>query len=97
MTALDHRTHAIAAETRTVAAVARVAGALRSFLRAVANRRQVNRLGNLSDHELADIGLTRSDLHVVVDLPFGRDPTVHLGPLAEIRRREIEAAARQSC
>ncbi|MBX3584740.1 MAG: DUF1127 domain-containing protein [Rhizobiaceae bacterium] len=77
--------------------VARIVYAVRNFLRAWKNRRDFYRLGEMSDAELADIGLTRSDLHVVVDLPFGRDPTVHLGPLAEIRRREIEAAARQSC
>lgn len=77
--------------------VARVVYAVRNFLRAWKNRRDFYRLGEMSDAELADIGLTRSDLHVVVDLAFGRDPTVHLGPLAETRRREIEAAARQSC
>jgi hypothetical protein len=49
----------------------------------------------MSDAELADIGLTRSDLNVAIDLPFGRDPTAHLGSVAEARLREIEAMARQ--
>ena len=49
----------------------------------------------MSDAELADIGLTRSDLNVVVDLPFGSDPTVHLGALADARQRDIETMARQ--
>lgn len=69
--------------------------AVASFLRAWKNRREFYRLGEMSDTELADIGLTRSDLNVVVDLPFGKDPTVHLGSLAAARQREVEAMARQ--
>lgn len=65
------------------------------YLRAWKNRREFYRLGEMSDTELADIGLTRSDLSVVVDLPFGKDPTAHLGSLAAARQRDIEALARQ--
>ena len=75
--------------------VAGVVNAVTNFLRAWKNRREFYRLGEMSDTELADIGLTRSDLTVVVDLPFGSDPTAHLGTLAEARLREIEAMARQ--
>jgi uncharacterized protein YjiS (DUF1127 family) len=75
--------------------VARAANAVSNFLRAWKNRREVYHLGQMSDTELADIGLTRSDLTVVVDLPFGSDPTAHLGTLAEARLREVEAMARQ--
>lgn len=73
----------------------RVVNAVADILRAWKNRREVYRLGEMSDTELADIGLTRSDLSVVVDLPFGRDPTSRLGALAAARQREIEASARQ--
>ena len=91
------------ANARETAHVARPAGsvygrvvdAVMNFLRAWKNRREVYRLGEMSDTELADIGLTRSDLNVVVDLPFGRDPTARLGTLAAARQREIEASARQ--
>ncbi|MCX7306266.1 MAG: DUF1127 domain-containing protein [Hyphomicrobiales bacterium] len=79
----------------TARPVARVVNVVVKFLTAWKNRRDFYRLGEMSDVELADIGLTRSDLNVVVDLPFGRDPTTHLGAVAEARRREIETAARQ--
>ena len=49
----------------------------------------------MSDTELADIGLTRSDLNVVVDLPFGSDPTAHLGSVADARLRRVEDMARR--
>ena len=75
--------------------VARIANAVSNFLRAWKNRREFYHLGQMSDTELADIGLTRSDLSVAVDLPFGSDPTEHLGALADARLREVEVMARQ--
>jgi uncharacterized protein YjiS (DUF1127 family) len=75
--------------------LASIVNAAASFLRAWKNRREFYRLGEMSDTELADIGLTRSDLTVVVDLPFRQDPTEHLGTLAAARQREVEAMARQ--
>lgn len=74
--------------------LARAASAVASFLRAWKNRREFYRLGEMSDTELADIGLTRADLSVAVDLPFGEDPTAHVGHVAAARQREIEAMAR---
>nr|WP_292773884.1 DUF1127 domain-containing protein [Mesorhizobium sp.] len=74
--------------------VARVVNAFCALLTAWKNRRDFYRLGEMSDTELADIGLRRSDLSVVVDLPFVRDPTIYLGSVAEARRRESEASAR---
>jgi uncharacterized protein YjiS (DUF1127 family) len=71
----------------------RAVDAVLRFLTAWKNRREVYRLGEFSDTQLADIGLTRSDLHVVIDLPLGRDPTIHLGAIAA-RHREAEATAR---
>lgn len=61
------------------------------------NRREFYRLGEMSDTELADIGLTRTDLTVVVGLPFGSDPTAHLGAIASSRIRSIEDGARVIC
>lgn len=75
--------------------LARVVNAGAKFLRAWKNRREFYHLGQMSDTELADIGLTRSDLTVAIDLPYGSDPTAHLGALAEARLREVEAMARQ--
>jgi len=89
-------THAAEAMHRPARLVARVVKALHAIATSWKNRRDFYRLGEMSDTELADIGLRRSDLNVVVDLPFGRDPTIYLGSIAEARRREIEAAARQT-
>lgn len=63
--------------------------------RAWKNRRAFYRLGELSDVELADIGLTRTDLHVAIDVPFGSDPTVRLRSIAEDRFDMIEDLARK--
>lgn len=95
MTALDHHTTlAIDARTRAVAAVARVAGGFGAMLRAIVNRRQIDRLADLSDHELADIGLRRTDLIVASRLPFGVDPTARLSIFAH-ERTTIGNAARR--
>ena len=53
------------------------------------------RLSRMSNSELADIGLTRADLHVAVAIPFGRDPTVKLRAIASERADTIEDLARQ--
>jgi uncharacterized protein YjiS (DUF1127 family) len=89
MTTLAHRHETMHAETRPVFS-ARVVNAVSNFFRAWKNRRAIYHLGEMSDAELADIGLTRSDLNVVVDLPFGTDPTAHLGSVADARIRRIE-------
>ena len=75
------------------AAAMRVARAVAGLYRAWQNRRAFYRLGELSDVELADIGLTRSDLHVAVDAPFGSDPTVRLRAITEKRFDLIENPA----
>lgn len=77
-------------------AVTRVVTALRNAYKAFKNRREFYRLGEFSDAELADIGLTRADLHVAVGHPFGIDPTMSLNTVVR-RRLEDEAAARSVC
>jgi len=64
----------------------RALAALGHLLQAIRNRRDFARLGEMSDIELADIGLTRADLLLASDLPLGSDPTARLGAIA--RRRE---------
>ena len=54
-------------------------------LRALRNRREFYRLGQMSDLELADIGLRRGDLHAVSENPLTLDPTGRLGIIAERR------------
>ena len=80
---------------RPAAAGSGIVNAVANFLRAWKNRREFYRLGEMSDAELSDIGLTRSDLTVAVDLPFGSDPTAHLGSVSRARIRQMEDAARR--
>ena len=85
MTALDHRTPA----ARTDAVAARATDALRGLLRALANRRVVDRLDGLSDRGLADIGLMRADLSFARHVPLGTDPTARLAAVARERVRSL--------
>ena len=93
MTTLDHSslTTRIAKRPNVVA---RLVVALANVWTAFKNRREIYRLGELSDAELADIGLTRTDLHVVIGHPFGIDPTASLNVIV---RRRYEDADRSVC
>lgn len=71
--------------TTRPAVAARIAGKVVAFVRAWKNRRAFYRLGEMTDVELADIGLTRADLHVAIDVPFGSDPTVKLRAITRNR------------
>jgi uncharacterized protein YjiS (DUF1127 family) len=81
-----------AARPATATRVTRIAAEL---YRAWKNRRAFYRLGELSDAELADIGLTRTDLHVAVAAPFASDPTVRLRDIAGERIGTVEDCARR--
>lgn len=96
MTALDHATPAMHAATRPAVAM-RVLDVVSAFFRAWRNRREFYRLGDMSDTELRDIGLTRADLHVAVGLPFGIDPTARLGEIVKARTDSVEDLARRIC
>jgi uncharacterized protein YjiS (DUF1127 family) len=50
------------------------------------NRRAFYAMGDMSDHELSDIGLTRADLYAVDYGPLSTDPTARLGALAHANR-----------
>ena len=92
MTTLEHAALPMTASSRP-AIFARVFQRAFAFARALKNRREIYRLGAMTDIELADIGLTRSDLHVAVRSPLGIDPTARLGSIASARA----GAARQVC
>lgn len=86
MTALDTTTHARTVSPGAAAVTLRmVKTALGVFARALVHRRQALQLRELSDHQLADIGLTRSDLSVALHAPLGTDPTTRLSTLARER------------
>jgi uncharacterized protein YjiS (DUF1127 family) len=80
---------------RTARTVARLMRGVAALYRAYKNRRAFYRLGELSDAELADIGLSRSDLHVAFSVPLSVDPTVRLRVLADERIHAIEDCARR--
>ncbi|AZO64441.1 MULTISPECIES: DUF1127 domain-containing protein [unclassified Mesorhizobium] len=81
--------------TSRPAIATRAANAISNVYRAWKNRRAFYRLGEMSDSELADIGLTRADLHVAIEVPFGRDPTERLRVIATDRMDTIEDLARK--
>ena len=74
--------------------LARTIGRVAQVVKAWRNRREFYRLGEMTDAELADIGLTRADLSVVVGLPLSVDPTAQLGVIANARIRSIEEGVR---
>lgn len=82
MTAIEHSTGHFAATEKLATRVIAVAS---NLFRAWMNRRAFYRLGEMSDAELADIGLTRADLSVAIDLPFGADPTARLNDITRSR------------
>lgn len=62
-----------------------------ALLRAIRNRRELYHLGEMSDIELADVGLRRGDLFEAVESPIHVDPTGQLGLIASARAHEISA------
>ena len=96
MTTLERSPMTMTGLVRTATALRVVLGKLTDLYRAWRNRREIYQLGRLSNSELADIGLTRADLHVAWRMPLGTDPTTHLGAIAEMRatnelRRAVDA------
>ena len=96
MTTIDHTTPTARFATRT-SMVARLVQGVSSLYRAFKNRREFYRLGEMSDAELADIGLTRADLHVAYGHPFAVDPTLALSAMVRRRAEDEEGAARSVC
>lgn len=72
-----------AAFATTILSIVRAAAArVTSFAMAQVNRWMVKQLCDFSDHELADIGLTRSDLRIAFDGPVHADPSLKLAAIA---------------
>ncbi len=85
MTALDHHTQIGSAAPGAAGVATRVAEALFNLVRSIRNRRHISDLGELSDHQLADLGLMRGDLIVARHVPFRTDPTARLSTMARER------------
>jgi uncharacterized protein YjiS (DUF1127 family) len=93
MTSLDFATDTMRQTATRPAFMARGVNAVSQLYRTWKNRRAFYRLGDMSDTELSDIGLTRADLHVAVS-GFGLDPTMRLRSIVEARNDDVEHAAR---
>lgn len=91
MTTIEHSPFTVPSARPAIST--RVVNVLVRAFKAYRNRRAIYHLGDMSDTELADIGLRRADLHVAYSTPFGIDPTERLGIIAEARSEE--ALARQ--
>jgi len=74
---------------------ARAMNTLVRMYRVWRNRRDFRRLSEMTDWELRDIGLVRSDLSYASDRSLGTDPTLRLGSLARSRAESIEELARR--
>lgn len=96
MTTLDHTTPTSHFATRSNV-VARLVQVAFNLFKSFKNRREFYRLGEMSDAELADIGLTRADLHFAWGHPLAVDPTARLDLIVRRRVEGEEAAARLVC
>ncbi|MGQ3212697.1 DUF1127 domain-containing protein [Shinella sp.] len=65
----------------------RVRNATYRFARVWQNRRLINRLSELDDHQLLDMGLCRSDVREVMTSSFFSDAGLHLTIAARERAR----------
>lgn len=84
------------ADAFPVALFARAASTVAGTFRSFGNWRQFRRLHDMSDHELADIGLERSDLFDAWDRRSHADPTRYLDALVRSRggmRERVRIAA----
>lgn len=95
MTALEHTATLERPASVRPALGLRVINGVARLYRAWRNRREIYHLGEMSDAQLADIGLVRGDLHVAWNAPLGTDPTERLGTISEARMRALEIAARR--
>lgn len=76
--------------------LARLARATAALLRSWRNRGDFGRLRDMSDWELADIGLDRDDLRAAWARRAEIDPTHYLGAAVRTRARLEDAARRVS-
>ena len=65
--------------------VTRLVDTLRTVLRAVRNRLAVCKLHDMSDAQLADIGIARDDVFIALEARLLDDPSIHLVRAAKRR------------
>jgi uncharacterized protein YjiS (DUF1127 family) len=84
MVALDHSASGRPAVRKVRTGIL---AAVLAVWRGFRNRRELDRLSEMTDWELNDIGLLREDLQRAYGLPLMRDPTLMLAELARQRCR----------
>jgi uncharacterized protein YjiS (DUF1127 family) len=67
-----------------------------TVLRRILNRIAANGLTDMDDKQLADIGLTRSDVMNALDAGILEDPTTYLSKAAQLRARNRFARIRKA-
>ena len=72
-------------------ASARLGRGLRALWKAMVNRRAARMLGEMTDSQLSDIGLTRADLRESFESPVRFDPTVELAWRARSNARRMRS------
>ena len=77
----------VSATRRPASSLVYLRNAAVKFVRAWQNRRVVNRLNELDDHQLFDMGLCRSDVQAVRASSFFSDAGLHLTIAARERAR----------
>ena len=89
MRMIDRRMELDAPATRRMATglFARLRSGARAFARAWQNRRAINRLSELDDHQLFDMGLCRNDIQDVRAASFVADAGLHLTIASRERAR----------
>ena len=77
----------LATRRPTPSFLARLRGLASRFVRAWHNRRAINRLNELDDHQLFDMGLARNDVQGVRAASYFTDAGLHLTIAARERAR----------
>lgn len=77
----------LATPRQTPTLLARIRFAASMLVRAWQNRRVINRLSELDDHQLFDMGLCRYDVHEVRSASFFSDAGLYLTIVARERAR----------
>ncbi|MCM5559123.1 DUF1127 domain-containing protein [Pleomorphomonas sp. JP5] len=91
-TTFASRTYAAAFVTTFTTLVRAAAERTASVAKIMVNRWMAKQLCDFTDHELADIGLTRYDLRVALDGPLHADPSLRLAAIARGNSANMSSA-----
>ena len=67
-----------------------IAGDVRQSMTRIVDRRRFNRLLDLDDHMLNDIGVTRTDVLIASQLPLEKNAALELRRMSLERRRQCK-------